>query len=148
MMRHKQALTKSASEVFLPLRGERDVKVGVVKQQRPLGQGGGPVGLLQQLEQARADVHGNAHDDALGHACKWERKTSSLGVGVGGGQIAISISTKTYTRRHWGFLWRRMPTCIWGAGASPFILGHNSHLLGSVQQLDLIKARVIDLDIA
>lgn len=46
------------------------MEVGAVEEQRP-GHGRRlPLGLVQQLEQSRPNVHGNPHDDALGHSCR------------------------------------------------------------------------------
>lgn len=54
----------------LALRGQRQVEVGAVEEERPGDGGRLPLGLVQQLEQTRPDVHGYPHDDALGHSCR------------------------------------------------------------------------------
>lgn len=52
------------------LRGQRQVEVRAVEEQRPGHRHRIPLGLVQQFEQSRPDVHGDPHYDALGHSCK------------------------------------------------------------------------------
>lgn len=51
------------------LRDKGDVEFICVEDQRPLGRVWVPVGLVEQLEEACANVHWDSHDDALGHPC-------------------------------------------------------------------------------
>lgn len=72
------------------LRGQRQVEVGAVEEEWPGHRRRLPLRLVQQLEQSCTDVHGNPHDDALGHSCKQRGGGAECEVGWGGGAVRSS----------------------------------------------------------